>query len=90
MQQQGLAGRQQPQQQQQQQQSAFVTAWQELVVMLHSMRLRGVYGLMPDLVGALEAGDADAAHVFKNVSLVWACSDVPALCSSMSGCLAMW
>jgi hypothetical protein len=70
MQQQGLAGRQQQQPQQQQQQllAALVTAWQELVVMLHNMRLRGMYCLMPHLMGAREAGDADAAYVFKYVS----------------------
>jgi hypothetical protein len=72
--QQGLTGRQpqqQLQQQQQQQQqvlSAVVTAWQELVVMLHSMRLKGLYCLLPALVEAVKAGDADAAYVFKNVS----------------------
>jgi hypothetical protein len=71
MRQQGSAGRQHlPQQQQQQLLSALVTAWQELVVMLHNMRLKGLYCLLPDLVGAVEAGDADAAYAFKNVSVL--------------------
>jgi hypothetical protein len=69
-QQQGSAGRQQLPQQQQQQQvlSALVTAWQELVLMLHKTRLRGLYCLLPDLVGAVAGGDDVAAYVFKNVS----------------------
>lgn len=47
----------------------IATAWQELVMMLNNMRLPGLYCLVPDLVRAIEAGDADAAQVFKSVSI---------------------
>jgi hypothetical protein len=47
--------------------SAVVEAWQGLLTMVHSTRAVGLYQLMPDLIKAIDVGDADAATCFKQV-----------------------
>jgi len=46
--------------------SVLVSAWHEMVVNLRGMRQQ-LYVLMPDLVGAVQAGDRAAAYAFKQV-----------------------
>jgi hypothetical protein len=48
--------------------SVLVTAWHEMLLILRGPGQQS-YCLMPDLVAALDAGDAAAVYAFKQVRL---------------------